>query len=69
MDDRVAARLANDQVGPLHHHDGHEESGVARELEGLAVAVRLWVAKQLWLDMVAISRILETGLKSRILEP
>lgn len=39
--DGVAARLANDQVGPLHHHDGYEESGVTGELQGLAVAVRL----------------------------
>jgi hypothetical protein len=41
VDDRVTARLADDQIGPLHHHDGHEERGVARELKGFAVAVSL----------------------------
>lgn len=39
--DRVAARLANDQVGPLHYYDGHEESGVAGVFESLTVAVSL----------------------------
>lgn len=41
VDDGVAAGLADDQVSPLHHHDRDEEGGVARELEGFAVAVGL----------------------------
>lgn len=39
--DRVAARLAHDQIGPLDDNDGHEEGSVTGELEGLAVAVGL----------------------------
>lgn len=44
--DRVTAGLADDQVSPLHHHDRHEEGGVARELETLAVPVRLTGVKE-----------------------
>lgn len=39
--DGVTTGLADDQVGPLHDHDRHEESGVAGELQGFAVAVGL----------------------------
>lgn len=46
VDDRVTARLANDQISPLHHHDGDEESGVAGELESLAVAVGLEIGEE-----------------------
>lgn len=41
MDDRIAARFANDQIGPLHDYDRHEESCVAGELQSLAVPVGL----------------------------
>lgn len=41
MENRVTAGLADDQIGPLDDHDGHEERGVAGELERLAVAVGL----------------------------
>lgn len=41
MHDGVAAGLADDQISPLDYHDGYEESGVAGELESLAVAVGL----------------------------
>lgn len=39
--DRVTSGLADDQIGPLHHHNRHEERGVAGELEALAVPVGL----------------------------
>ena len=41
VDDRVAAGLANDQIGPLHDDDRHEEGRVARVLELLASVVGL----------------------------
>lgn len=41
LHDGVAARLADDEVGPLHHHDRHEEGRVARVLQLLARLVRL----------------------------
>jgi len=36
---RVLPGLANDQISPLHHHDGHEESCVASVLKNLAVSI------------------------------
>merc|ERR1719309_77807 len=36
---RVLPGLANNQISPLHHHDGHEESCVASVLKNLAVSV------------------------------
>lgn len=41
VDDGVTAGLTNDQVSPLHHHDGHEERSVAGVLKDLAVVVGL----------------------------
>lgn len=37
----VTAGLTDDQVSPLHHHDGHEERSVASVLKDLAVVVGL----------------------------
>jgi hypothetical protein len=41
VDDRVTARLANDQVGPLDDDDRHEESRVAGVLQLLTGIVGL----------------------------
>lgn len=41
VDDRVPARLADNQIGPLDDDDGHEEGSVTGVLEGLAIAVGL----------------------------
>jgi len=41
LEDGVPARLADDEVGPLHHHDADEEGGVAGELHDLPLLVRL----------------------------
>ena len=37
LEHRVAPRLADDEIGPLHDHDGDEECRVARVLQDLAV--------------------------------
>ena len=44
VEDRVATRLADHQVGPLYDHDRREEGRVASELQHLALSVRLRVA-------------------------
>lgn len=41
LDDGVSARLADDQIGPLHDHDRHEERRVAGVLQHLTVGVGL----------------------------
>ena len=41
MDDGVTSRLADHQIGPLYDDDAGEESCVTRELEHLALRVRL----------------------------
>lgn len=41
MHNRVTARLAHDQIGPLDDDDGHEEGSVTGVLEGLAIAIGL----------------------------
>ena len=38
LEHRVAPRLADDEIGPLHDHDGDEECRVARVLQDLAVS-------------------------------
>lgn len=52
--DRVTAGLADDQIGPLHHHDRHEEGRVAGELEALAVPICLKGGGYLLASMVAV---------------
>jgi hypothetical protein len=37
LEDGVLPSLADDEVGPLHHHDRHEEGGVAGVLQDLTV--------------------------------
>ena len=39
LEHRVLPGLADDQVRPLHDHDGHEERRVARVLQDLSVPV------------------------------
>ena len=41
LEERVAARFANDQIGPLHHHDRNEKGRVASVFQLLACVVRL----------------------------
>jgi hypothetical protein len=37
LEDGILPGLADDEVGPLHHHDRHEEGGVAGVLQDLTV--------------------------------
>ena len=39
LEDRVLAGLADDEVGPLDHHNGDKEGGVAGVLQDLTVLV------------------------------
>lgn len=41
LEDRIPSGLADDQVGPLHHHDTDEERRVAGELHDLPLLVGL----------------------------
>ncbi len=41
MEDGVPACLADDKVGPLHHHNAGEERGVTGELDDLTLLVSL----------------------------
>ena len=40
MEDGVLPGLADDEIGPLDHHDGNKEGGVAGVLEDLTVPRR-----------------------------
>ena len=46
MEDRVTTGLADHEIGPLHDDDGREESGVAGELQHLALGVSLFNAEK-----------------------
>ena len=39
--DGVTASLADHQIGPLYDHNGHEEGGVAGELQYLPLGIGL----------------------------
>ena len=39
LEDRVSSGLTDDEIGPLDHHDGDEEGGVAGVLQDLPVGV------------------------------
>lgn len=41
LEDRVAAGLADKEVGPLHHHDADKEGCVASELHHLSLLIGL----------------------------
>lgn len=41
LEHRVASGFADDDVGPLHHHDADKEGSVARELHNLPLLVCL----------------------------
>ncbi len=41
LEDGVLPGLADDEVGPLHHHDRHEEGGVAGVLQDLTVPINI----------------------------
>lgn len=41
LEDGVASGLADDDIGPLHHHDADEESCVAGELYDLTLLISL----------------------------
>ena len=41
VDDRVLPGLTDDQIGPLHDDDGHEEAGVAGVLKHLTLSIGL----------------------------
>lgn len=41
LEHRVASGFADDDIGPLHHHDADEERRVAGELHDLALLVGL----------------------------
>lgn len=41
LEHRVASGFADDDVGPLHHHNTDEEGSVARELHNLPLLVCL----------------------------
>ena len=41
VDDGVAPGLTDDQIGPLHDDNGHEEGRVTSVLQHLALGVRL----------------------------
>jgi len=39
LEDRVLPCLADDEISPLHNHDGDEEGGVASVLKNLTVSI------------------------------
>ena len=41
VNDGVSTRLTNDEICPLHDHNGYEESGVASVFQHLSVVVCL----------------------------
>ena len=45
LEERVATSFANDQIGPLHHHDRYEEGRVAGVLELFTGVVGLHINK------------------------
>ena len=55
LEERVAASFANDQIGPLHNHDGNEEGRVAGVFQLFAGGVRLETrAMQTW-SMIVVN--------------
>ena len=46
LEDRIPPGLADDQVGPLHHHDADKEGCVAGELHDLPLFVGLKCIRQ-----------------------
>jgi hypothetical protein len=46
LEDGVLPGLADDEVGPLHHHDRHEEGGVAGVLQDLTVPINVKIISQ-----------------------
>jgi len=45
MNNRVAARFANNQISPLHNYDRYEESCMTGELQRFTVSISLFVRK------------------------
>ena len=51
VNDGVLASLADHQIGPLDDHDRHEERRVTRELQHLALSIRLHTRTHTRTDM------------------
>lgn len=42
VEQRESPGLTDDQIGPLHNHDGHKESCVTSVLQDLPLVIGLW---------------------------